>query len=153
MYIEDKVNELYKELERNDVPFEIESISAYFNILVAYNNDVNLFMIYKSFPIIYLKKTDKYTMWEQFTHELGHYVLHDSDQRIMNEMYNEKQEHEANKFSLLFQMPQSVIESEELYTQDKVMQFFNVDYDKALQRLQMLCAYYSNNDGIVYGSI
>lgn len=153
MYIEDKVNELYQELENNNIPFEIESISAHFNILVAYNDDVNLFVIYKGVSIIYLKKADKRTMWEEFTHELAHYAMHDSDQRFMNEMYNEKQENEANKFSLLFQMPQNVIEREELYTQDKVMQFFNVNYDKALQRLQMLCDYYSNSSGVIHGNI
>ncbi|MGW7919242.1 ImmA/IrrE family metallo-endopeptidase [Staphylococcus xylosus] len=153
MVIESIVNKMHEELKVNNVPMEIESICKYYNILIMYNNDLNCIYYYKKFTIISLKYADKETMWNEFTHELGHFALHETDQRNMHDMFNNKQENQADKFSILFQMPQSVIESEELFTQEKVMQYFNVDYNKALQRLQMLCNYYSDTRGVTIGGV
>ena len=41
----------------------------------------------------------------------------------MNEMYNYKLENEANKFSILFRMPQQVIEDFELFSESQLMSF------------------------------
>lgn len=153
MHVESKVNEMHNELTQNEVAFTIDAICGHFGILVAYNNDLNCFMFYKGYPIIYLKNSNKREMWEQFTHELGHYALHETNQLEMNEMFNEKQEYQAEKFSLLFQMPQHVIESEELFTQQLLMNFFNVDYNKALERLRHLYNVYCDDRGFTHGSI
>ncbi|WP_433912301.1 ImmA/IrrE family metallo-endopeptidase [Staphylococcus sp. LKG3-3] len=153
MHIENKVDEIHKELLANEIPYKIDAICNHLGILVAYNNDLNCFMFYKGYPIIYLKNASKREMWEQFTHELGHYVLHETNQLEMNDMFNNKQEYQAEKFSLLFQMPQHIIESEELYTQQSLMAFFNVDYNKALARLKHLYNAHCDGRGFSHGSI
>lgn len=153
MYIEEIVNEMYQELVENNVPFDIKNICRHYNILIAYNNDLSCLMYYKDFPIIHLKYGSNKEMWEEFTHELGHFALHETNQRVTNDMYNDMQESQADKFAILFQMPQSVIECEELFTQEKIMEFFNVDYNKALQRLKMLCNYYSDCSGVTIGGV
>lgn len=153
MYIENIVNKMHEELKKQNIALDIESISSYYNILVAYNEDINCIYYYKNATIIFLKYANKKTMWNEFTHELGHFVLHETDQRFMQKMYNDKQENQAEKFALLFQMPQNVIEKEELFTQHSLMNYFNVDYNKALERLKHLYNTYSDGRGFANGSI
>ncbi|MCY1563872.1 ImmA/IrrE family metallo-endopeptidase [Staphylococcus pettenkoferi] len=144
MIIEKKVNALIEELRTNEVAWTISDIANHLNILIAYNEELSCIMYYRDCPIIYLKNSDTLTMWEEFTHELGHYVLHDTNQRTMDDMFNEKQEHEADKFSRLFRMPQTDIEEHELFTQDKLIEFFRVTYEDAHKRLQLLVNQYSS---------
>lgn len=56
----------------------------------------------------------------------------------MPDMFNEKQEHEANKFSLLFRMPKDVIIENELYDERSLIAYFNEDYESARNRLKLL---------------
>lgn len=153
MNVENIVNEMYEELINNNVPMTISSISNYYNILIAYNDDINCHVVYRGFPIIYLKNDTSYNMWQEFTHELAHFAMHDTKQTEMHSMFNDMQENQANKFSILFQMPQSVIESEELFTQDKLINHFGIDYEKALKRLKLLFNYYCSDRGITNGDI
>ncbi|EJX17511.1 hypothetical protein SOJ_18000 [Staphylococcus sp. OJ82] len=151
MLIDDTVNDLTNELITNDVELTIESISDYFDIVVVYNDFMSCNMNVKGYKVIYIKTNSSRKMWEDFTHELGHYMLHETDQRNMNDMFNRKQENEANKFSLLFRMPQIEIESNELFTENELMRYFGVRHDIARQRLINLCNYYCS-DGMRFAN-
>lgn len=142
MYIENKVNNLIHELSINDVDFSIDGISSFLGIFVTYNEHMSCYLEYRKHSFIYIKKGSTREMWEDFTHELGHYLLHDTDQRKTNDMLNYKQENEADKFSLLFRMPQQIIEDYELFSENEIMSFFNEVKESARKRLEMLYNYY-----------
>lgn len=146
MLIDDKVNELTNELNINNVEFTIEGIADYLNIIIVYNEHMSCTMKIKSYDIIYIKQDERCKMWEDFTHELGHYMLHETDQRNMNDMFNKKQENEADKFSLLIRMPQKEIELHELFTEKDLMGFYDVGHGVARKRLISLCNYYCNDE-------
>src|SRR5699024_917915 len=110
MFIDDVVNDLAYELNSNNVEKRIEGISDYLSIIVVYNEHISCVMKFKGYHVIYIKQDENNKMWEDFTHELVHFILPDTEQRYMNYMYNQKQENEANKFSLLFRMLQKEIE-------------------------------------------
>lgn len=142
MNIEGKVNNLVNELTENDIEFSVDGISSYLGIFVMYNEHISCYLEYRNHSFIYIKKDDPRKMWEDFTHELGHYLLHDTDQRTTNNMMNYKQENEANKFSILFRMPQQIIESYELFSEQDLMTFFNEMRSAARQRLTLLYNHY-----------
>ncbi|UXS60981.1 ImmA/IrrE family metallo-endopeptidase [Staphylococcus ureilyticus] len=146
MLIDDTVNDLTNDLIKNDIAPTIDSVSDYLDIIVVYNDYMSCNMNVKGYKVIYIKTDDSRKMWEDFTHELGHFYLHETDQRHMHDMFNEKQENEANKFSLLFRLPQIEIEQNELFTENELMEYFNVSYDVARQRLIKLCNYYCNDE-------
>lgn len=148
MYIEEKANQLINELTENNVDFSIDGISSFLGIFIMYNDDISCYMEYRNYPFIYIKKDNPHKMWEEFTHELGHYLLHNTDQRIMNEMYNYKLENEANKFSILFRMPQQVIEDFELFSESQLMSFFNEKKQNARKRIDLLYNYYLSTSAI-----
>jgi Zn-dependent peptidase ImmA (M78 family) len=95
---------------------------------------------------MYIKQDEGAKMWEDFTHELGHYMLHETDQRNMADLFNQKQENEADKFSLIFRMPQNEIEEYELFTENEIMTFFDVGHSIARKRLISLCNYYCSDN-------
>lgn len=53
-------------------------------------------------------------------------------------MFNEKQEAEAETFSLLMRMPERIIVDNKLWTVDQVIHYFNVSYEDAYLRMELL---------------
>lgn len=151
MLIDDTVNDLTNELITNEVELTIESVSDYLDIIVVYNDFMSCNMNVKGYKVLYIKTDSARKMWEDFTHELGHYMLHETDQRNMHDLFNYKQENEANKFSLLFRMPQPEIERHELFTENEIMRYFDVPHNIARQRLINLCNYYCS-DGMRFAN-
>lgn len=142
MHIEEKVNNLIDDMIRNDIDFTIDGVSNFLNIIVTYNEYLSCYTEHKSYPVIHIKKSSTDEMWKDFTHELGHFIMHDTDQRFMDDTFNNKQENEADKFSLLFRMPQCIIESNELYTEIELMEHFFETQENARKRLELLYNYY-----------
>lgn len=138
MFIEDKVESILKTLTKFNINLNIEEVSDLLDIFVVYNEYLSCYMQRKGHDVIYIKQSDEQTMWRSFTHELGHYFLHSTNQHIMPDMFNEKQEHEANKFSLLFRMPKDIIIENELYDERSLIAYFNEDYESARNRLKLL---------------
>lgn len=142
MEIENKVNDLISELTINDVDFTMEGIADFLGVFLMINSKMSCYMEHKNQSIICIQKNDPDRMWEDFTHELGHYILHDTNQTETNELLNYKQEKEADKFALLFQMPQQLIEDYELFSERDLSAFFNIHLNQARKRLEMLYNYY-----------
>ncbi|MFC6402900.1 ImmA/IrrE family metallo-endopeptidase [Mammaliicoccus sciuri] len=143
MRIEQEVNEVIEVIELSELPVNIENIAYIFNIIILHNDDINACMTRRGNTIICLKRDTQHEMWKQFTHELGHFFLHHTDQQTANKMLNIKQEAEANKFSILFRMPQSVIEENNLFTEQELVRHFEVSYEEARERLRLLLNYYA----------
>ena len=138
MKIESLVNNIIEELDDNHIDKNIESISNYYNIFVLYNEDASGYFIQKGFDVVSIKIDSATKMWEDFIHEFAHVMMHETNQMFMNELFNEKQENEAEKFSFLFQYPQKEIEANELFTEDELASYFHCSYEEARQRLTML---------------
>lgn len=138
MYIEERVNKILLQLEEFNIDLNIDDIAKALDIIVVYNDHLSCYTQRKGHDLIYIKYDNSVEMWKTFTHELGHYFLHSTNQHIMPDMFNEKQEHEANKFSLLFRMPKNVIIDNELYDERSLISFFNEDYESARNRLKLL---------------
>lgn len=138
MSIEEIINDLteYTILDKYDL--NIDYISTLYNIIVVYHDTISAYIKFKNADVIYIKKDSKENMWLSFCHEFGHYVLHHTNQIRMNRLYNEKQEFQVEKFSLLFRMPERLIVSNELWTADKLVHYFNVSYQDAYARIELL---------------
>ncbi|WP_147640736.1 ImmA/IrrE family metallo-endopeptidase [Mammaliicoccus lentus] len=138
MIMEDVINEItaYTIMDRFDLT--IDYLSTIHNILIIYNDSINLYSNFKNRDVIFIKNDSSQIMWECFCHEFGHFYLHQTNQDRMNKLYNFKQEAEAEKFSLLLRMPERLIVSNELWTADKIVSYFNVSYKEAYQRIELL---------------
>lgn len=144
MRIETEVNEIVDILITTETELTIDNIAYLFNFMVMYNAEINAFIKRKGHSIICLKDDTKDEMWRQFTHELGHFFLHYTDQQMSHNLFNHKQEAEADKFSILFRMPQKIIEDNALFTSSQIVQYFGVTEDEAICRLDMLMNYYKS---------
>lgn len=138
MKIESLVNNIIEELHTNNIEKSIDAICEYYNIIVFFNEDTSGYFIRKGFDVISIKKDSANKMWNDFIHEFAHVMMHETNQIFMNELFNEKQENEAEKFSFLFQYPQKEIEANELFTEDKLVSYFHCSYKEARKRLTML---------------
>lgn len=138
MHIEEKVNQILLQLNEFNIGLNIDEIAHLMDILVVYNEHLSCYTQRRGHDIIYLKYDDKNEMWKTFTHELAHFFMHSTDQHLMPTAFNEKQENEANKFSLLFRMPRYIIQDNELYDEQQLANYFNEDLESARKRLNIL---------------
>lgn len=138
MKVEEIVNDLtaYTIIDKYDL--NIDYISNIHDIIIVYHDTIRAYLKFNKHDVIYIKKDTKDKMWSTFCLEFGHYILHHTNQLKMNKLYNEKQEFQAEKFSLLFRMPERLTVSNELWTVDKLVQYFNVSYSDAHARIELL---------------
>ncbi|WP_204256402.1 ImmA/IrrE family metallo-endopeptidase [Mammaliicoccus sciuri] len=138
MRVEDIVNELtaYTILDKSDL--NIEFLSNIYNILVVYNSPITLYAKVRNRDVIFIKNDSNENMWKAFCHEFAHFYLHFGNQNKTKHLFNFKQEAEAEKFSLLLRMPERLIVTNELWTAELIVHYFNVTYLEAYKRLEML---------------
>lgn len=138
MIMEEVINEItaYTIMDRFDLT--IDYLSTIHNILIIYNDSIDLYTTIKNRDVIFIKNDSHQLMWENFCHEFGHFYLHQTNQVRMHKLYNFKQEAEAERFSILLRMPERLIVSNELWTADKLVSYFNVTYKDAYQRIELL---------------
>jgi|SRR5699024_205724 len=138
MRVEDIVNEItaYTILDRSDL--NIDYLSSIYNILLVYNAPTTLYAKIRNRDVICVRNESPENMWRSFCHEFAHFYMHLGNQTKLNRLYNYKLEAEAEKFSLLLRMPERLIVSNELWTVDKIVAYFNVPYKDAYQRIELL---------------
>ncbi|MFI3379289.1 ImmA/IrrE family metallo-endopeptidase [Mammaliicoccus sciuri] len=138
MRVEDIVNELtaYTILDKSDL--NIDFLSNIYNILVVYNSPITLYAKVRNRDVIFIKNDSNENMWKAFCHEFAHFYLHFGNQNKTKHLFNFKQEAEAEKFSLLLRMPERLIVTNELWTAELIVHYFNVTYLEAYKRLEML---------------
>lgn len=88
------------------------------------------------------QKESGYRKWEMFGHELGHIMLHAGQQSKLHQAMIQKQEIEADRFSLYFCIPSFLLNSIRLdnhigYAAEQVSEIFGVTLPFAHQRLEL----------------
>lgn len=76
--------------------------------------------------------------WQDFGHEICHILRHDGDQNGMVMSFLELQEWQANYFSYHFCVPTFMLVTLEEVTVYEIMTQFNVDFEFASKRLNLL---------------
>lgn len=138
MRIEEKVNEIVDVCIVDRLDLNIAHLSYMFSAHILYNHIENSYMSTRGIDVIALKLDEPHKMWKAFCHEAGHMFLHCTDQRRMPRAFNRMQEAEAEKFAILLMMPEKLIMKHELYDAQQVANYFDVPFDLALQRIEML---------------
>lgn len=138
MRIEEKVNEIVDICVVDRLDLSIEHLAYMFDVHIMYNHKRDFYVHKKGIDIIGLRFNKRFEMYKSFCHELGHMLLHCTDQRYMPDDFNAMQEAEANKFALLLMMPEKLIIKHELYEAQEVASYFNMSFDLALLRIDML---------------
>lgn len=138
MRIEDKVNEIAELAILDVMNLTVEHLSYMFDVHILYNHQSNFYVEKAGVDIIGLKFDKRHEMFKAFCHEAGHMFLHATNQKNMPQNFNQLQEAEADKFSLLLRLPENLIIKNEWYEPIDLMTNFNVSEDVAIHRLEML---------------
>lgn len=138
MRIEDKVNEVTAYIIERSEDLSIESLAFIYNLKITFNHDTSAYMRIKGHDIIFIKFGSEQDMWHSFAHELGHYFLHTSHHKNISPAFSAMQEAEADKFALLFMMPERLIVEYSLFTTEKIVNYFRVTPEMAQKRVEML---------------
>lgn len=87
--------------------------------------------------IIFLNKSNKKREWQEFGHEICHYLRHSGNQTKMDPLFIELQEYQADSFAYHFCIPTFMLENLYYYNTYNIMQLFNVEHQFAKKRLEM----------------
>ncbi|PAE70602.1 ImmA/IrrE family metallo-endopeptidase [Bacillus licheniformis] len=121
----------------------VEKIASAFNIYLHYEEaDSSMFCIDGNYSIVLDNRLSPERQWEDFAHELCHVLKHYGNQFIMNKMFRQLQEFQANSFMYHFCVPTfkllkmafPQLESEAIKL---IGDTFNVTYPFATKRLEM----------------
>lgn len=140
MNIETVANALINDHIKSRHDLSIEHLAHVLDIRIGFNDDISTYMRAEGMDVIFIKRADEYTMWSTFCHELGHMLLHTTRQVNMPQSFNSYQEHQADKFALLLMMPEKLIYKHKIYDAGVAAIYFDVPFDFALKRLEMLSA-------------
>lgn len=138
MRIEEKVNEVTAYIIERSEDLSIESLAFIYNIIIAFSHEASAYMKVQNRDVIFIQYGTEQQMWHSFAHELGHFFLHNSHHRNVSPAYTQLQEDEADKFALLFMMPERLIVEYQLFDVKKIMDYFRVTEEMATRRIEML---------------
>lgn len=138
MRIEEKVNEVTAYIIEQAEDLSIEALAFIYNIKIVFTHEASACMNLRDHDFIFVKFGTEQEMWHSFAHELGHFFLHSSHRRHLSPSYTQLQEDEANKFALLFMMPERLIVEYQLFDVKKIMDYFRVTEEMATKRIEML---------------
>ena len=138
MTIEEKVNGIIDCCIRDISHLNIHYLTDMFSVYVLYNRQSNFYIKRKGVDVIAIKIDDPFEMWHNFCHEAGHLFLHSTHQADMPYTFNMKQEAQAAQFALMLMMPEKLILKHGLYEAQEIANYFNVPFDMALKRIELL---------------
>lgn len=133
------VKRIYESLSIDD-PHElsIENLSSKMNICVNYWEFTSEITEFEGIYKIFINENlNVQQQWQDFGHELGHYLQHDGTQTNMYKLFLNHQESQAEYFSYHFCVPTFMLMKLIGATIYDVMNLFNVEFDFALKRLEM----------------
>lgn len=89
--------------------------------------------------LIFLQATNsEQVQWQEFSHEIAHFLWHTGRQEFLPPTFIELQEWQANYFSYHLCVPTFMLERVKTkITPKHVMNLFNVEYEFACKRLEM----------------
>ncbi|QNR07756.1 ImmA/IrrE family metallo-endopeptidase [Macrococcoides canis] len=138
MRIEELVNDITAYIIERVEDLSIESLAYIYNIHIAYNHEMSCYMKIDGCDVIFIKFGTPQDMWFRFAHELGHYFMHVGNSKHLHPSYSYMQETEADKFALLFMMPERLIVEYNLFTVEAIMDYFKVSQEHATKRVELL---------------
>ncbi|ULG72971.1 ImmA/IrrE family metallo-endopeptidase [Macrococcus brunensis] len=138
MRIEEKVNEVTAYIIERSEDLSIESLAFIYNIMIGFSRDASAYIRVRNRDVIFIQYGTEQQMWHSFAHELGHYFLHSSYHADISRSYSQMQEAEADKFALLFMMPERLIVEYQLFEVQQIMNYFRVTEEMATKRIEML---------------
>lgn len=138
MRIEELVNDITAYIIEREEDLSIESLAFIYNLTITFHHETSAYIKINGHDVIFIKLGTEYEMWHSFAHELGHFFLHAGHYNGVSRQYTAKQEYEADKFALLFMMPERLIVEYNLFTVEKIMDYFRVDRKRAERRVEML---------------
>ncbi len=136
---EKHIYRLYKYI--NVVSFDqltIDYISMALNIKMHYWNDTSSIAIYKNnYKMFINENLNKPRQWQEFGHEMNHYIYDEGNQLHLPDTYKTYQESKADYFAYHFCVPTFMLAKLKGVTAYDIMILFNVEFDFALRRLEM----------------
>jgi len=132
-HLEDYIVKLYRLIGITEPEqLNVAEIAQKMGINVHYSN---FSLRYDNYIVI--KRSTKQKEWQDFGHEIGHYLFHKGNHLNMFPMFREFQEWQANSFSHHFCVPTFMLEKIHDLNIYNIMDTFNVEYDFATKRLEM----------------
>ncbi|MCM3436803.1 ImmA/IrrE family metallo-endopeptidase [Bacillus licheniformis] len=121
----------------------VEKIASAFNIFLHYEEaDSSMFCVDGCYSIVLDNRLSPERQWEDFAHELCHVLKHYGNQFVMNKMFRQLQEFQANNFMYHFCVPTFMLSKINLpRLQSEAIKLigdtFKVTYPFAARRLEM----------------
>lgn len=137
-HLEDDIFELFTSIGiTNPSDLKMRDIAARLGVEISYRRD---WFSYKNDVVIVRGSPQE--EWQSFGHEICHHLRHCGNQLVLNPLFVDLQEMQAEYFSLHFCVPTFMLEQIELSKYKKeniylISQAFNVDYQFAEKRLDI----------------
>ncbi|MCY9350690.1 ImmA/IrrE family metallo-endopeptidase [Bacillus licheniformis] len=142
--LEEEVKKIYMKLNiARPEQIDMERIAAAFRIYLHFEEaESGMFHVNGSYSIVLNNKLTPEQQWEDFAHELCHVLKHCGNQFVMNKMFRQLQEFQANSFMYHFCVPTFMLSKMKLpqLKRDAVQlisDMFNVTPPFAEKRLEM----------------
>lgn len=111
----------------------ISAVADALKIEILYSETVSL----RLDNYIVLRRSTDRQEWQEFGHEVCHYLLHEGDQRFMHPLFLDLQENQANYFAYHFCIPTFMLQQLYIKSVYDITRHFPVDFSFALHRLEM----------------
>lgn len=133
-HIEDYIYELYTSIGvKNPNDLDMRFIAKQLGVDIVYKR--------KSFRLdneIILVRSGEREEWMEFGHEICHFLRHVGSQLNMPPLFRQLQEWQANYFAYHFCVPTFMLDRLFNYNLSDIMNLFNVGYEFASKRLEMI---------------
>ncbi|MFD1066638.1 ImmA/IrrE family metallo-endopeptidase [Oceanobacillus locisalsi] len=132
-HLEDYIYELYMKIGITK-PSEMDMflIAKLLGVVISYQNRA-----IRMENEIALNKGTIRSEWMMFGHEICHYLRHVGIQLVMNKLFVDLQEYQADYFAYHFCVPTFMLDKLDISCAEDIIKHFEVDYEFALRRLEM----------------
>lgn len=116
----------------------IENVANKLNLSIIYWKFPSEITLYKGIYKMFInEQLNDRQIWQDFGHEIGHFLLHEGSQSNMYNLFLNYQESQADYFAHHFCVPTFMLQNIKGVDVYKIMNLFNVEFDFALRRLEM----------------
>lgn len=132
-HLEDYIFNLYKEIGiTTPEQIKLAEIAQKIGIKIHYSN---YSLRYDNYIVI--KQSTKQKEWQDFGHEVCHYLIHEGNHLNMFPMFRDFQEWQANLFAYHFCVPTFMLDRVKVKTIYDIIDLFNVESPFAEKRLEL----------------
>lgn len=132
-HLEDYIFRLFNSIGvKQPKDLDMHTIAQKLGVEIVYRNKA--FRIYDE---IVLFRSNRQQEWQLFGHEVCHFLRHSGNQLLMNRLFFDLQEWQANHFAYHFCVPTFMLDKLVIHNSYDIVNQFNVDYEFAIKRLEM----------------